>query len=269
MMDARAYSVAAGHGEAICYPRRPAPNAESAGSRLPKTARPMISSAGLGGSLDTGRRARGRPNRASRCFVRSPGPARVCSAACSASSPASPVGARGDNRRGCVGPRPGRRRVGAFAARRRVRARSTTHHHLRGVVRTGVIRNTLLRPHHFEEMGVVRPADVPMRTRTGLLAIKCGMTREWNEHGVSVPLTVLWVDDCQVRARPTRVRKRHDRRPRRPRPAAPSPAPRRRSPITVTLASRGIHHTPRIRLACAHRRRVDSPLGSSFAPSHR
>ena len=71
----------------------------------------------------------------------------------------------------------------------------------------------------------MRPADVPMRTRTGLLAIKCGMTREWNEHGVSVPLTVLWVDDCQVRARPTRVRKRHDRRPRRPRPAAHPRAP--------------------------------------------
>jgi hypothetical protein len=28
------------------------------------------------------------------------------------------------------------------------------------------------------------------------------MTREWNEHGVAVPLTVLWVDDCQVRGKP-------------------------------------------------------------------
>jgi hypothetical protein len=28
------------------------------------------------------------------------------------------------------------------------------------------------------------------------------MTREWNEHGVAVPLTVLWVDDCQVRENP-------------------------------------------------------------------
>ena len=153
----------------------------------------------------------------------------------------------------------------AFARDRRPITTSAASHGKPGVIR----EHALLRPHHFEEMGVVRPADVPMRTRTGLLAIKCGMTREWNEHGVSVPLTVLWVDDCQVRARPTRVRKRHDRRPRRPRPAAPSPAPRRRSPITVTLASRGIHQTPRIRLACAHRRRVDSPLGSSFAPSHR
>ena len=103
----------------------------------PKTARPMISSAGLGGSLDTGRRARGRPNRASRCFVRSPGPARVCSAARRRPPPASrPGGARGDVV-GVValGPRPGRRRVGAFRRARRVRARSTTHHHLRGVAR--------------------------------------------------------------------------------------------------------------------------------------
>ena len=58
--------------------------------------------------------------------------------------------------------------------------------------------NALLQPQHFEELGIVKPGDVEIKKRTGLLAIKCGMTREWNEHGVAVPLTVLWIDDCQV-----------------------------------------------------------------------
>lgn len=34
--------------------------------------------------------------------------------------------------------------------------------------------------------------------RSGLLAIKCGMTSEWDSEGVRHPLTVLKVDDCQV-----------------------------------------------------------------------
>lgn len=34
--------------------------------------------------------------------------------------------------------------------------------------------------------------------RSGCIAYKAGMTQEWDEHGVRVPLTVLWVDDCQV-----------------------------------------------------------------------
>jgi len=34
--------------------------------------------------------------------------------------------------------------------------------------------------------------------RAGCIAYKAGMTQDWDEHGVRVPLTVLWVDDCQV-----------------------------------------------------------------------
>lgn len=37
--------------------------------------------------------------------------------------------------------------------------------------------------------------------RTGLLAVKAGMTHAWDEHGARVPLTVLWIDSCQVNLR--------------------------------------------------------------------
>lgn len=37
--------------------------------------------------------------------------------------------------------------------------------------------------------------------RSGLLAVKCGMTCEWTEWGERLPLTVLWIDDCQARCR--------------------------------------------------------------------
>ncbi|MEW5306372.1 MAG: hypothetical protein WDW36_008840 [Sanguina aurantia] len=39
---------------------------------------------------------------------------------------------------------------------------------------------------------------LPDSHRVGCIAIKAGMTQEWDEHGVRVPLTVLWVDECEV-----------------------------------------------------------------------
>jgi hypothetical protein len=37
--------------------------------------------------------------------------------------------------------------------------------------------------------------------RTGVIAIKVGMTQEWDQWGIRLPLTVLWIDDCQANIR--------------------------------------------------------------------
>ena len=40
----------------------------------------------------------------------------------------------------------------------------------------------------------------PRSRRSGLLAVKCGMTCDWTQWGERLPLTVLWIDDCQARS---------------------------------------------------------------------
>lgn len=44
-----------------------------------------------------------------------------------------------------------------------------------------------------------RPLGFESR-RSGVIAIKAGMMQDWDEFGVRVPLTVLWVDECMVSA---------------------------------------------------------------------
>jgi hypothetical protein len=61
---------------------------------------------------------------------------------------------------------------------------------------------------HAKQQQPERPDPPPLKPRplqfesrrSGVIAIKAGMTQEWDEYGVRVPLTVLWVDDCQVSA---------------------------------------------------------------------
>ena len=38
----------------------------------------------------------------------------------------------------------------------------------------------------------------PISRRAGVVAVKAGMTQEWDSWGQRVPLTVLWIDECEV-----------------------------------------------------------------------
>ena len=111
--------------------------------------------------------------------------------------------------------------------------------------------HALLRDWMFEDMGIAKPGSQPRKLRPGAIAVKCGMTAEWNEHGVRVPLTVLWIDDCRVR--PDADAAGGIRRARRRTPRAPPPArsvnPRTRHPILprsrLTAPSQITHPRPR------------------------
>ena len=83
--------------------------------------------------------------------------------------------------------------------------------------------HALLKDWMFEEMGIAKPGSEPQRRRSGAIAVKCGMTAEWNEHGVRVPLTVLGSRDAGY-ARARCRRRGGIRRARRRTPRAPPPA---------------------------------------------
>ena len=53
-------------------------------------------------------------------------------------------------------------------------------------------------PHSNEKLAVVPFLAPKTSVRTGLLAVKVGMTSEWDKWGVHYPLTVLQVDRCHV-----------------------------------------------------------------------
>lgn len=42
----------------------------------------------------------------------------------------------------------------------------------------------------------------PGTRRSGVLAVKVGMTQEWDNWGARLPISILWIDGCKVGTRP-------------------------------------------------------------------
>lgn len=54
-----------------------------------------------------------------------------------------------------------------------------------------------------EDFGGLQPDIAPSQMslgsrRTGIIAVKVGMTQAWDKWSMRIPLTVLWIDNCQV-----------------------------------------------------------------------